>query len=175
MGREAMLFPISVQIGEEKVSKAPCGYEKSSPASGMKKDHPGICHLPRAKYSTSPPYSMACATATCPLLGFPHGTSREQGQSICLLSSMFAEWRMRFVEEDVEVKLKLKITFTLTFHSSVGHVTAESQEIDLWMKAYHLTFVSLIMLICIKSVLQAAWNSFGTSWLINRVWGGLRE
>lgn len=63
---------------------------------------------------------------------------------------------MRFVEEDVEVKLKLKITFTLTFHSSVGHVTAESQEIDLWMKAYHLTFVSLIMLICIKSVLQAA-------------------
>lgn len=49
--------------------------------------------------------------------------------------------------------LKLKITGTFTFQLSVGHVAAEPQKVDLWMKDYFLSFLSLMILICIKSVL----------------------
>ena len=48
--------------------------------------------------------------------------------------------------------LKSRIIVTLKFQPSVGDVTAESQ-IDLWMKAYLLSFLSLMMLICMRSVL----------------------
>lgn len=47
---------------------------------------------------------------------------------------------------------KSRIIVTLKFQPSVGDVTAESQ-IDLWMKAYLLSFLSLMKLFYMKSVL----------------------
>lgn len=48
--------------------------------------------------------------------------------------------------------LKSRIIVTLQFQPSVGDVTTESQ-IDLWMKAYLVSFLSLMMLSYMKSVL----------------------
>ena len=48
--------------------------------------------------------------------------------------------------------LKSRIIVTLKFQPSVGDVSAESQ-IDLWIKAYLVSFLSLMMLSYMKSVL----------------------
>lgn len=46
-------------------------------------------------------YSVMC-DSYLPFAGFTHGTPREQDQSICLLSSVFAVSGIKLVEEEVE-------------------------------------------------------------------------